>query len=719
MPDIEIPDFRFSGFYYHELLEDLLIYMRNNIPEITNESPYEPAIQLLRAYSFVGHLNNTLLDSLAQEVFLPTGRLRESVKGVLALMGEEMAEAVPATVDVLATLSTTFAATTTIIPNRALFSTEVDSAGNIINYETTAAWSTVRTDMVSAVLTYDSSAATYTDRTTEAQSAAGSTFALSADNDVGDMLYIGHSGVQFDQIDIDITVVGAAIGGVWEFYDGDYIDADPNSVVDNGDGTITFVVDVLLGTTNRSGATVRVQFDDTGMFETLTSTWNGANNVITTATTLGQSSVVTDATRYTAGVEWHPLTVEDDEINDFVPSATGSNHLQFTLPNTVTEKWDKVALGPIATATYWIRYRIIASPGAPGATIENININGRNQYLPVVATQGRSATSESFGSSTGQASQTFQAANNNYIGNTMVVYVDGDLWTEQDNFLNSTSQSKHYTLDTNDDGAAIVTFGDGTAGRIPALGAAITADYRYGANLDGNVGANRATINRSGSSFISGVTNPRAASGWIDRRGNTESDLEVMKVEGPANFRTLGRAVTPADVETLAKSWVAVDGSSPVIRARAIEEAFGAKTIECVVVATGGGVLSSAQITELEQYFNGTDATSNDGVLVANHQVTVTNHVQRTVAVTATATGGNQTIIENALSAYLTQLALKDDQVTYEHDFSGTVARSGIMNVIHESDGDVVSVALTVPAADVSLLSRELPVAGAIAIAVV
>ena len=72
---IVIPDFDFSGFYYAQLLEALIQFKRRNVPELSDESAQEPFIQILRAQALVGHLNNTLLDLVANESTLPTARL--------------------------------------------------------------------------------------------------------------------------------------------------------------------------------------------------------------------------------------------------------------------------------------------------------------------------------------------------------------------------------------------------------------------------------------------------------------------------------------------------------------------------------------------------------------------------------------------------------------------------------------------------------------------
>lgn len=116
-------DFNFSGFYYPEIREALLQYLDRNVPEITNRSEFEPAVQILSAFALVGHLNNTLLDLVAQESTLPTARLRDSVVDLLRLIGYEPHGDIPATTTLRARLTQILEQETTVVSAGALFAT--------------------------------------------------------------------------------------------------------------------------------------------------------------------------------------------------------------------------------------------------------------------------------------------------------------------------------------------------------------------------------------------------------------------------------------------------------------------------------------------------------------------------------------------------------------------------------------------------------------------
>ena len=105
---IEVPGgLDFTGFYYPDILRGLLVYLRQNKDTLglTDENPFEPHYQMLESMAYVGHLNNTRVDSLATEMFLDSAKLLTSVKLLLRLMGIELNTASPATATLSARLS--------------------------------------------------------------------------------------------------------------------------------------------------------------------------------------------------------------------------------------------------------------------------------------------------------------------------------------------------------------------------------------------------------------------------------------------------------------------------------------------------------------------------------------------------------------------------------------------------------------------------------------
>jgi hypothetical protein len=126
MAIIETPDFNWTGFYYAEILESLVKYKREFVPELSDESKFSVGMQLLSAFALVGHLGSSKAETLANETFLSTAKLTDSVRAHLRLIGYEMRSARPARADVIFQLSGVLTSTKSIVPEGAVVSTESD-----------------------------------------------------------------------------------------------------------------------------------------------------------------------------------------------------------------------------------------------------------------------------------------------------------------------------------------------------------------------------------------------------------------------------------------------------------------------------------------------------------------------------------------------------------------------------------------------------------------
>lgn len=117
----------FAGFYYPDLLRELLQDLRANreLLGLTDENEFEVHVQMLRAFALIGHLNNTRLDTAVTELLIDSAGLLESVRKLLRLIGIELAGAVPAAVDIVMKLAeVTTVDQTDFIPDLSQFSTE-------------------------------------------------------------------------------------------------------------------------------------------------------------------------------------------------------------------------------------------------------------------------------------------------------------------------------------------------------------------------------------------------------------------------------------------------------------------------------------------------------------------------------------------------------------------------------------------------------------------
>lgn len=813
---IEIPDFDFSGFYYPDIVRSLTQFRRANVPEITDEGAEEPYTQLERSFALVGHLNNVLLDVVANETLLPTARLLESVRGHLALIDVTLSQAKPATADVVLEFSKVFTVLTEIVPINSQFATvETDESPQII-YENNETFSITRTDRPTAVFTFTAGKIKILNNSFDAGddiqiegvafrngiewSPGGSiadtmqniTDAINDSNDdaifgrvaavndgvdlisviplvqevetitivesdgatnnfevlsggfsanktglastdavffnlfddtpkAGDIIYVGHSEIMWDTMEWVFNTVGAGLSLAVEFYDATFEDAKPDSVTNLG-SNLELDLTTLLGTANRKNTVVRVVLSATGAQEFGVSEWTGTKNVLRTRGLLGQATVSTNANDYNVGTQWNEASDVDDGTNGL----TEDGEFVYALPQNISQNWVNLILNGVDAM--WMRFRVIEATAPTNPSVDRLRIDTGKQFLLVPVTQGQTVVDDPLGSSNGGQNQEFTLVQKPLIEGTLTIEVDEGSgfqpWNSKENFLSSNSASKDYVVEIDANDNATVRFGDGVQGKIPTPGVDnIRAIYRIGADQDGNVGANTITVNKAGISFVNRVFNPRQAIGWETKEGATEQDLARLKIEGPATLRTRGRAITVADYEFLAAQFESpTTGSSPVSRALAIEETFGVKTIEVVVVGQSGALLTEAQRTEIENFFNGSKIEGIDPIGLANHEATVVNYDPNTIDVTATVTGGNEEQIKNAITALLNPDATFDDGVTRRWDFGQAVPLSVIVATIFEVDPvNIKKAIVTSPQAvgdEIPMTTRQLPLAGTVSVSV-
>ncbi|HSF24270.1 MAG TPA: putative baseplate assembly protein [Blastocatellia bacterium] len=124
-------------------------------------------------------------------------------------------------------------------------------------------------------------------------------------------------------------------------------------------------------------------------------------------------------------------------------------------------------------------------------------------------------------------------------------------WTATSDLLANDPFAHVFSVETDNVGFATIRFGDNVYGQSPSDGAFITATYRVGVGVGGNIGADSLAhlIDDGTLSFIDSVRNPIPA--W----GGTEPEaLERVKQIAPAAFRAEQfRAVTEADYAAAAQ----------------------------------------------------------------------------------------------------------------------------------------------------------------------
>jgi len=121
-------------------------------------------------------------------------------------------------------------------------------------------------------------------------------------------------------------------------------------------------------------------------------------------------------------------------------------------------------------------------------------------------------------------------------------------WSVRRDLLASADSARHFVVEIENDGTALLRFGDDAHGERPNAGTAFRATYRVGNGSAGNVGADSIAHVVSVSDAFAAVRNPLPAAGGIE-----PEDVEAARRDAPEAFRTQERAVTAADYAAAAE----------------------------------------------------------------------------------------------------------------------------------------------------------------------
>lgn len=296
---------------------------------------------------------------------------------------------------------------------------------------------------------------------------------------------------------------------------------------------------------------------------------------------------------------------------------------------------------------------------------------------------------------TGLASQQVTLGETPFLDNTETVSAGNGAYTKVDNFLDSTSTDRHYTVAVDQNNRARITFGDGTLGELPT--GTITVSYRTGGGSAGNVEAG--TIQRLVGSFtdavgttvIPSITNALAATGGGPRDG-----IETIRQEAPQSLRVLNRTVSREDYEINARR---VPGVARALMLTSNEDPRVAENAgNLYVLPTGGGQPSTALIdlvnTEVTVTFPNTLTFS----VSVSGPVYDTVNVETTVFFSSTATKATAAAqIRTNLAAYFAPTLTDGSEnpnvnFGYYYQAAGqgadaSVPFSDIFNVIRDTTG--------------------------------
>lgn len=322
-----------------------------------------------------------------------------------------------------------------------------------------------------------------------------------------------------------------------------------------------------------------------------------------------------------------------------------------------------------------------------------------------------------------------------YLDNSATVVIGVNTFEEQEDFLSSGPTDRHFVVEVDQDDRATVLFGDGLNGLIP--NGSGTVFYKTGGGDIGNVEANTLVEFRDSNRFndLNGnpaqllVRNPLAAAGGVDRMS-----VEEARVAIPESLTTLGnRSVSQQDFEVnarkvrgVARAMMLTSDDDP-----SIDENRG----ELYIVPVGGGLASAALkaevldtiLTDFPPTLTFQFTVEDPSLLVVSFSATVflNSGITETVARTA---------IENAMIAFF-DLQDEGGAPNLNVDFGfklrqrqpgvlfGELPWSDLFNAMRDAvspQGQLVLRKIEedsfVPVDDVTILDKEFPVLGSIAL---
>jgi hypothetical protein len=144
---------------------------------------------------------------------------------------------------------------------------------------------------------------------------------------------------------------------------------------------------------------------------------------------------------------------------------------------------------------------------------------------------------------------------------TSTLHADTADWLPQRDLLNSGPEATEFVVESENDGTALVRFGDDQRGMRPAAQTVFTATYRVGNGMAGNIGAGALAHVVTDQPHILRVYHPIPAQGGVD-----PESIETVRQHAPYAFRTQERAVTPEDYAVLTAQHRGVQRAAATLR---------------------------------------------------------------------------------------------------------------------------------------------------------
>lgn len=178
-----------------------------------------------------------------------------------------------------------------------------------------------------------------------------------------------------------------------------------------------------------------------------------------------------------------------------------------------------------------------------------------------------------------------------YVEGSMVLTIDGEVWTLVDTFAYSGPGDKVYKVELDSTLKPYLVFGDGQFGRKPTIGSHIKGQYYLTYGSSGNIPSNQFDeVPEVMTNVTSGITltNTIAATG-----GSDYEDFDTLKEHIPLSIKTLGVAITKEDYEAIS---MLIDGVD-----KAYCNYICGKYVEIYITPDGGSEASTELINNVKQ----------------------------------------------------------------------------------------------------------------------
>jgi uncharacterized phage protein gp47/JayE len=212
----------------------------------------------------------------------------------------------------------------------------------------------------------------------------------------------------------------------------------------------------------------------------------------------------------------------------------------------------------------------------------------------VLASHGQTVRNEVLGS--GAASKTFQeftlqkqpltyvpSSEAGGVTSSLEVSANQVKWTEVPEIYEQPATAQVYSTRANETGQTLVQGGDAVFGAVfPTGNANITATYRYGSGVAGNLAGGALTTLLDRIQGLSGVSNPLPAEGGADAES-----MDTIRQNAPRSVRTFDRAVSLLDFQDL----ITVSGEVAKALATWVWDGY-ARAVFLTVAGQEGGTFS-------------------------------------------------------------------------------------------------------------------------------